>query len=244
MKPTGQTAPTAASQNRPSAAELGPLKHDRLHLSLDEWAILGNQIVFQLSSDGTCRDVSCNIEQILGISHASLIGLPLEEIEWRSVPGEAGAGESRCRRLLELIHRDGWAAEFDLALSDQAGLPHAMRCQGISHFQHCSAESAILIAAYDVSSFLKPNSTNQQPTDRAPAEQLEDVGTRIAKEVHSLNNLFTAMHCQWDLAVGRDSSDQTENTRRLTTLFETAANQVHQISRVVADLQRNSVSNL
>ncbi len=211
MKSTGHSIPTGVSQNRPSAAVLGQFKHDRFHLSLNEWTILGNQIVFQLSSDGTCRDVSCNIEQILGISHTSLIGRGLEEIVWRSVQFEASAEQSRCRRLLELIHRDGWATELNLALSDQAGLPQPMRCLGISYFQQRSAESAILIAAYGVSSFRKLNSTIEQPTDQASAEHLEDVATRFAKGCsfpqQSLSrNALPMGSCGWKRLTGSDGA--------------------------------------
>ncbi|HVW02926.1 MAG TPA: hypothetical protein VHB77_21380 [Planctomycetaceae bacterium] len=158
-------------------------------LSLDDWARLTGLFVVRLDVSGSIFEVSGNLVQLLGSSADRFVGRRLQDFEADANP------VGRIEDWLHAAWDTGNRVERLIRLHDAQGRPWGIWFR--------AARSELATRSSDSELFLFGHEAGDLSSTQSD---------QIASLIHSLNNVMTALYCQWDM-LARDTGLEADAKR-------------------------------
>jgi len=199
-----------------------------------QWKNSAEQILFLLRTDGTCVDASLGATNWLGIALQEITGHSFCSLSTReAAPSlERANDDATVPDYLRLL-RQAPADEpvyFEIPLTDR----HGQRANRLCCGWKCDERDPPMYYLVAVESLSER--ANRAPPDARGPESLADSPSsefhrRVERDVHELNNLLTALHCECSLQIPGSSAPSS----RLDDLLKRVSEQSQRLTRLCAE---------
>ena len=199
-----------------------------------QWKNSAEQILFLLRTDGTCVDASLGATKWMGIALQEITGRSLCSLSTREATvsferGNDAATVPDYLRLLQQAPADEPVC-FEIPLTDRHGQRANRVCCGWRCDKRDSA-SHYLVAVESLSERASRAAGDSPGAEGRADSSSSEFHRRVEREVHELNNLLTALHCECSLQISRTSAPSS----RLDDLLKRVSEQSQRLTRLCAE---------